>query len=157
MSYWNYRIIRRMRDEVITFGVHEVYYSDDSEIEFWTEEPVLPSGESAGELREDVFHFMSAFKYPVLHAGLVEGKEKLSVDNESCTVNRNHFFEVMDRASVVMGHFDEFVASHPAVRADERLREAAQRTVDALYAFYSEAAGVCLGEGGDDNGHREYY
>jgi hypothetical protein len=145
MSYWNYRIVKRTVDDAVTFGVHEVFFNDRNEIESWTGEPVEPAGESLGELREDVFHFMSAFRRPVLVEASEGGKHRLIAEHDESPVTRDHYHEAMDRASVVMAHFDEFVASHPAVRANGRLKEAAQRTVDALYAFYSEAAEAALG------------
>ncbi len=145
MAYWNYRIIKRTAEESATYGIHEVYYDKKDEAESWTGEPVEPMGESLGELREDIFHFMSAFRYPVLVEAEESGKKRLIAEDESSPVNREHYHEVMDRASVVMAHFDEFVASHPAVKADERLKAAAQSIVDALYAFYSLAAEVALG------------
>ncbi len=154
MSYWNYRIIRNTTNDAVTYEIHEVYYNDRNEIVSWTEDPMCPLGESAGELRNDIFYFMSAFKFPVLNIVREGEKERLREDEDAHGVIPGHYFEVMDRASVVMAHFDEFVVSHPAVRMNDRLKEAAQKTVDALYGFYSEAAEVCFEVEGEDGSHK---
>ncbi len=142
MSYWNYRIIKKIKNKEAFYQIHEVYYSNKNEIEAWTESPVLPFGETASELRGDIFYFMSAFKHPVLTMVKQGKKEKLVPDEEDTEINPGHYFELMDRASVALGHFEDFVASHPVVRKDEKLKKKAQKTVDALYGFYSKAAGV---------------
>jgi hypothetical protein len=150
MSYWNYRVIRKSRDDAVSYEIHEVYCNEKDEIEGWTEEPMLPTGETCAELRNDVFYFMSAFKYPVLNAVQEGGKERLMEWDDEQPVNPGHYFEVMDRASVVMAHFDDFVASHPVVRKDKHLKEAAQKIIKALYGFYNEAAGVFCEKKGED-------
>ncbi len=109
---------------------------------------MLPTGETNTELKNDIFYFMSAFKYPVLNAVQEGGKERLRECDDEQTVTLEHYFEVMDRASVVMAHFNDFIASHPVVRKNNHLKEAAQKIIEVLYGFYNEAAGMfCEMEG----------
>ena len=51
---WNYRVIRHSDEKTKSFWfhIHEVYYSDDGEIEGWTQNPKIPVGESAEDLKE---------------------------------------------------------------------------------------------------------
>src|SRR5207248_7068822 len=48
--------------------------------------------------------------------------------------------EVYDRASVVLELFSSSVAEHPVVTADPTLSAEAQKTIDAIYQFYSISA-----------------
>ncbi|OHD71510.1 MAG: hypothetical protein A2W19_16005 [Spirochaetes bacterium RBG_16_49_21] len=143
MSYWDYRVIRKTQNDAVSYEIHEVYYNDKDEIESWTEEPVSPMGETCNELRNDIFYFMSAFRHPVLNMVQEDKKERLEECEDEQTVNPGHYFEVMDRASVVLAHFDEFIVSHPVVRKNDHLKESAQKIIEALYGFYNEAAGLC--------------
>ncbi len=151
MSYWDYRVIRKTQNDAVSYEIYEVYYNDKDEIENWTEEPVSPMGETCNELRNDIFYFMSAFRHPVLNMVKEGKKERLEECEDEQTVNPGHCFEVMDRASVVLAHFDDFVASHPVVRKNNHLKESAQEIVDVLYGFYNEVAGLfCEKEGEDE-------
>jgi hypothetical protein len=49
----------------VTYSVREVYYKEDRIVTV-TEEPACPSGETAGELLEDLEHMKEAFEKPVL-------------------------------------------------------------------------------------------
>lgn len=79
MSYWNYRVLysRDPKSDVESFEVHEVYYTDDGEIEAWTEHSVKPFGESLEELQADIEHFLRGARLPPLAIVEVAGKEKL--------------------------------------------------------------------------------
>ena len=55
---------------------------------------------------------------------------------------RYDLYEVMDRASVVMDQFVEYVKDMPATQKDPVLREQAEKTEDALMDMYQLAAGV---------------
>jgi len=59
---WNYRIV--VKDG--QYNIHEVYYDDKDNPEFFTVDPVGPSGESLEELRGDLEHFLEVLSLPVL-------------------------------------------------------------------------------------------
>jgi hypothetical protein len=56
------------------------------------------------------------------------------------TPNPGTAFEVMDRASVAIAHFDDFVASHPVVRDDGCLAKKAAVISGLMYQLYNELA-----------------
>ncbi len=62
MSTWNYRVI----EEDGVFVIHEVYYDDAGQPEYFTAEPVHPMGETLEELRGDLAYFQRALDLPVL-------------------------------------------------------------------------------------------
>ena len=63
---WNYRIVRRDDDGIVSFGIHEAYFEEDGSCFAITEEPVKPYGETWDELYEDLSAMASAVGKPVL-------------------------------------------------------------------------------------------
>lgn len=141
MNHWNHRIIRRKHESGdVLLRIHEVYYAKDGTIKGWTENPVLPQGESISELREAIRYFLSAFRAPVLEESLEKGKPVLKADEEEDRINRGHYFELMDRASVALAYCREFVGDHPVTRKHEKLSKLFEKAEDALGRLYQEAA-----------------
>lgn len=54
--------------------------------------------------------------------------------------------ELMDRASLILGMFDLYIAHAPALKKEESLHAPAKKAVRALYEFYQAAGAVALGE-----------
>ena len=50
---WNYRVIKRVIRGEYSYNVHEVYYTDDGTIRVWSENPIIPTGETPEELKKD--------------------------------------------------------------------------------------------------------
>jgi len=71
---WNYRIIRRTFGSNELYQVHEVYYDDDGCIKSWTENPIIPAGETPEELKEDFFKQLQAFEHPFLDYDVLDRK-----------------------------------------------------------------------------------
>lgn len=141
MASWNYRVIRTEHESGdVFFRIHEVYYDEDGSIRSWTVDPVLPSGESTSELREDIRHFLSAFRKPVLEEAKENGESVLRLAYDDQELNETHYFELMDRASVALDYYREFVGSHPLARRNDKLRMLFERAEEALYELYQEAA-----------------
>ena len=63
---WNYRVVRRRRVSHDECSVHEVYYDDAGDISSWTENPIIPAGETLEELKEDFSKQLRALELPVL-------------------------------------------------------------------------------------------
>lgn len=140
MSTWNYRVIRREhKTGDATFQIHEVYYDESGNIDGWTKEAVEPSGETIGELREDIRYFHSAFRKEVLEEVRESGELVLRSACQDQQINDGHYFELMDRASVALDHCVEFVGNHPVVRRDSRLRSIFEQAEEALAELYQEA------------------
>lgn len=82
MSYWNYRVVRKVyppgidgeREHVL--GIHEVYYDDDGKPEMVTENRMDAHGETLDELRTDLRWMMEALDKPVLEYDEIGGKEQ---------------------------------------------------------------------------------
>ena len=66
---WNYRIIKHVdSNNKITFDIREVYYKEQDKIVFSvSEEPAIPSGETALELEDDIRLMLEAFEKPILN------------------------------------------------------------------------------------------
>ena len=64
---WNYRIIRRTFGSNELYQIHEVYYDDDGCIKSWTENPIIPTGETPEELEQDFSKQLLAFGSPILN------------------------------------------------------------------------------------------
>ena len=78
MSYWNYRVVRKVSEGDSYFEVHEVYYTDDDRIEGWSVEPMSPSGNTFEELGKDLAYMTQALERPLLEEITGDnGKQKL--------------------------------------------------------------------------------
>ena len=80
---WNYRVIMEPATENYILGedsytIREVFYDDDGEIEFWSDEGCVPYGNSFQEVADDFDLMAAAFELPVLQIVKDEdGLEKL--------------------------------------------------------------------------------
>lgn len=73
---WNYRVIRRNVGGATVFGIHEVHYSSNRDILGWTENPVIPTGETIDELKKDFSMQLQALELPVLDHDELERKSR---------------------------------------------------------------------------------
>lgn len=134
MSHWNYRVIQKpVQDtEDLIYEIHEVYYSDDGEIDGWTENPVKPFGESGFELREDIRHFLEAFRHPILEEKKVDEIDILTEIPYGSKVNQGHDFEFMDKTSIAIDYIYQFLGTHPLLKKEKQLRELYSKAARAL-------------------------
>ena len=63
---WNYRVMKKKIRGEDVFEIHEVYYHPNGGIKAWTENPIIPYGETMEELREDILMQSRALEKPVL-------------------------------------------------------------------------------------------
>jgi hypothetical protein len=68
---WNYRVIMEPAAEGNIFGedsytIREVFYDDDGEIEFWSDDGCAPYGNTFQEVADDFDLMAAAFELPVL-------------------------------------------------------------------------------------------
>ena len=65
---WNYRILaQKNSDDNINYAVHEVYYNENKEIEYWSESPITLHAESSEELIMMKDRYLLAFTKPILN------------------------------------------------------------------------------------------
>ena len=75
---WNYRVIMIPAEEDVLFSedafvIREVFYDENDEIEFWSEEDATAMGGSFEELCDDYDNMTEAFNKPILV--LVKGED----------------------------------------------------------------------------------
>jgi hypothetical protein len=68
---WNYRVIYSPKNEDLawdtdTFSIREVFYNDDGDIEYWSDENAEPFGATFEELAADFDLMAEAFERPIL-------------------------------------------------------------------------------------------
>ncbi len=141
MSHWNYRVIRKLVQgtEEVVYQIHEVYYSDDSAIDGWTKSHVMPLGETEYELREDIRHFLEAFRLPILEEEKDNGKDILRETPYDSKINSGHYFEFMDRASIAVDYIYQFLGSHPLIKKEKQLKDLYAKAESALSDLYQAA------------------
>lgn len=64
MSTWNYRVISSAENGL---GIYEVYYDENGNIKYFSEDAVSPRGDSLEELNEDFVRYKDALQKPVLN------------------------------------------------------------------------------------------
>lgn len=79
---WGYRVFLVPASGPLgddAYVIREVYYDEDDQIEFWSEENIFPVGETIIDLEDDINSFFDAFRYPVL---TVQGDQILEVEEK---------------------------------------------------------------------------
>lgn len=135
MANWNYRVIRKTcsRTGMVTYQVHEVYYTETGGIDCWTQEAVEPLGTTEAELRNDVHAFLAAFRKPVLEEKMVLGQlqlvgEKLPSLPAQVDLRR----EYKNRVSRAAGYLFQMLGNHLLLKQDPALGEAYDNVDHAL-------------------------
>lgn len=67
-TWWNYRIIKRDKDEDIFFGIYEAYYNSEIEDKphLISDKPVFALGNTPEELEKDLKSMKIAFEMDIL-------------------------------------------------------------------------------------------
>ena len=135
MANWNYRVIRKTcpRTGLVTFQVHEVYYTESGGIDCWTQEAVEPLGTNEAQLRNDVHAFLAAFRKPVLEEKMVLGQlqlieEKLPNLPPQIDLRR----EYKTRVSRAAGYLFQMLGNHLLLKQNPALGEAYGKVDQAL-------------------------
>lgn len=63
---WNYRVIKQVHPTGTTYTIYEVYYDEQDNIQFVTENPVNPHGETIIGLKNDLKYMRKALNLPIL-------------------------------------------------------------------------------------------
>lgn len=134
MTSWNYRVIRKQcpTNGDITYQVHEIYYRKDGSIDCWTQEPVQPLGISEGQLRNDIYAFLAAFRLPVLEQRYRNGtpclvEERLPHSRPDALQDDYH-----GRATRAAGYLFQMLGNHLLLKQDPELRRAYERVDQAI-------------------------
>ena len=154
MSYWNHRLVLKKGEgkENVVFEVHEVYYSEEGEIESWTERAIGPYGESENEAFQDACNIVKAFQKPILALDIQDGNESLKEISNSEAVNGGHYFEFMDRSSVALDYLYRYLGSHPLLNQENELKNLYEKVEKALSELYQAAGGKYLAKSQQDDG-----
>jgi|TARA_R110002167_G_scaffold117173_6_gene292959 hypothetical protein len=81
MSYWNYRVVSRED----YYGVHEVHYDDDGQVEFLTEYAVTVTGDDVEELKWVLHHMEANLALPVINYETMK-----EIENDKDGNSKNH-------------------------------------------------------------------
>ena len=94
---WNYRIIKKTtNDEEDYYKIHEVYYDENDNIMFWSEDSVDPHGLNLDELKYDLDLMYKAFDKPVLYIENDKLKEVDDLTFEVCDgLDREQAFKLI--------------------------------------------------------------
>lgn len=60
---WNYRACHRPSVPGSGYQIHEIYYDDEGNIEFYTKNPISPHGDIVDELYADLTMMMDALDF----------------------------------------------------------------------------------------------
>jgi len=63
MTTWNYRVVRTDQHG---YAIHEVYYDEENRLEYFTCEPIYPTGDTYEEFLEDLQNYYYATIHPIL-------------------------------------------------------------------------------------------
>ena len=134
MTRWNYRVLRKQcpTNGDITYQVHEVYYREDGGIDCWTQEPVQPLGVSEGQLRNDIYAFLAAFRLPVLeqcyhHGQLCLIEQRLALGARDALRDNYH-----GRATRAAGYLFQMLGNDLLLKQDPELRRAYEKLDQAV-------------------------
>lgn len=72
---WNYRIFKKKLAGQDVYEIHEVYYNSDGSIKGWTENPIIPTGETPEELKQDFSRQLLAFESSILEYDRLSDKK----------------------------------------------------------------------------------
>jgi len=82
---WDYRVIEHECDKTIggyTYAqIHEVYYDDNGDPLWMTENACAPFGENETELAESLVQMQQAFEQPILKATVFDKESKMPTES----------------------------------------------------------------------------
>lgn len=64
-SYWNYRVLKKDLGNGLVYEIHECHYENDECIAV-SDEPIMPTGETLEELKEELGYMRQAFELEVI-------------------------------------------------------------------------------------------
>ena len=143
MVTWNYRVIAKKcaKSGLVTYQIHEVYYTEDGGIDCWTQQPVEPLGTSEAHLRNDLHAFLAAFRNPVLEEKLVLGQLQLVEEKQPGKPGEDLLLDYRGRVNRASGYIFQMLGNHLLLKQDATLRAAYDRFDQALTEL-NEALGA---------------
>ena len=64
---WNHRLVKRTHGAQVLYGIHEVYYDEQGNPESITQDPVVVSEQSKGDVMTTLRHMERALTMPTLN------------------------------------------------------------------------------------------
>jgi hypothetical protein len=143
MITWNYRVIAKKcaKSGLVTYQIHEVYYTEEGGIDCWTQQPVEPLGTSEAHLRNDLHAFLAAFRSPVLEEKMVLGQLQLVEEKQAGKVGEDLLLDYKGRVNRARGYIFQMLGNHLLLKQDPVLRAAYDRFDQALTEL-SDALGA---------------
>jgi hypothetical protein len=134
MVTWNYRVIAKKcaKSGLVTYQIHEVYYTEDGGIDCWTQQPVEPLGTSEAHLRNDLHAFLAAFRNPVLEEKMVLGQLQLVEEKQGAKTSEDLLLDYKGRVNRASGYIFQMLGNHLLLKQDSTLRAAYDRFDQAL-------------------------
>lgn len=134
MVTWNYRVIAKRcpKSGLLTYQIHEVYYTEDGGIDCWTQQPVEPLGTSEAHLRNDLHAFLAAFRSPVLEEKLVLGQLQLVEEKHAGKIDEDLRVDYRGRVNRASGYIFQMLGNHLLLKQDAHLRAAYDKFDAAL-------------------------
>jgi hypothetical protein len=124
MVTWNYRVIAKKcsKSELVTYQIHEVYYTENGNIDCWTQQPVEPLGTTEAHLRNDLHAFLAAFRSPVLEEKLVLGQLQLVEEKLGGKPDEDLRLDYKGRINRAGGYLFQMLGNHLLLKQDPQLR-----------------------------------
>ncbi|HSB98040.1 MAG TPA: hypothetical protein VLC91_16385 [Spongiibacteraceae bacterium] len=143
MVTWNYRVIAKKcaKSGLVTYQIHEVYYTEDGNIDCWTQQPVEPLGTGEAHLRNDLHAFLAAFRSPVLEEKLVLGQLQLVEEKLEGKPGEDLRLDYKGRVNRASGYLFQMLGNHLLLKQDAKLRGVYDK-VDRALAELNEAIGI---------------
>lgn len=147
MVTWNYRVIAKKcaKSGLVTYQIHEVYYTEDGGIDCWTQQPVEPLGTSEAHLRNDLHAFLAAFRNPVLEEKMVLGQLQLVEEKKAGKPDEDLRLDYKGRVNRASGYIFQMLGNHLLLKQDASLRASYDRFDKALTEL-NDALGIDLAE-----------
>ncbi len=134
---WNHRIVAEKDGGETIYRIHEVFYDDGGSPTSWTEDPVIPVGDSVGVIRHEYDLMRIAFFRPALHIRSEGERQLLRTDDfDNTPMDDYHRHEALDRTAIFADQFESHVASHPVIELEPDLKSQADEIIDRLAALY---------------------
>lgn len=81
---WNYRVIKKVKRDEECYGIYEVFYNDDGEIELVSVDPAPVTGRSLQEMQDTFEKMVEAARKPILDYDQIQFVSTDLVPDDGC-------------------------------------------------------------------------
>jgi anaerobic selenocysteine-containing dehydrogenase len=76
-THWNYRVVRTLWPNAVSYEIHEAYYAEDGRIRAITQHNSSPFGNSPDEIARDIQLMRNATNLPVIDRNTLKEVEEV--------------------------------------------------------------------------------